>query len=179
MALFNSEPEKGFRPEHLQDLVQSPAGPTNQPGVEHGATPRQASHASRDTGAYLNQGTKVNGKLTFEAQARVDGQVEGEIVAKDGLMIGESAVITAQVRAASIIIAGTVKGEITAFQRIEIRPSAKVHGNVTTPRLVVHEGALLDGRCSMPSEVAREDHKVTVLTKDDRKPAPPVVQKQA
>jgi cytoskeletal protein CcmA (bactofilin family) len=165
MALLNSEPEKAFRPEHLQDMPQSPTGQTIQPLAEHGASPRQASLASRDTSAYLNQGTRVNGKITFEAQARIDGYVEGEILAKD-LLIGESAVVNAQVKTASIVVAGTVQGEITAVQRIEIRPSAKVLGNVTTPRLVVHEGAIFEGRCAMPSEVARDDHRVTVLPKD-------------
>ena len=71
-------------------------------------------------------------------------------------MIGESAVITAQIKAASIIVAGKVSGDITATQRIEIRPSAKVIGNLTAPVLVVHEGALFEGHCSMQPEACAE-----------------------
>ena len=87
----------------------------------------------------------MSGKLSFEGPARIDGQVDGEITAKDRLMIGESAVVTAQIKAASIIVAGKVSGDITASQRIEIRPSAKVVGNLTAPILVVHEGAVFRG----------------------------------
>jgi len=56
-------------------------------------------------------------------------------------LIGESAAVTAQIRAASIIVAGEVKDEITASQSIELRPSARVLGKLTAPKLVVHEGA--------------------------------------
>jgi len=180
MALFN-EPEKGIRSGHVQD----PSQPlTIQAQGDHAASPRQTPPASREAGTYLNPGTKVNGKVTFEAQARIDGHVEGEILAKDALEIGESAVIAAPIGAVSIIVAGTVKGELTAVHRIEIRPSARVQGNVTTPRLVVHEGAMFEGHCAMPSEVAREDRKVTVLPKEavlpkeERKMAQATGQKQ-
>ena len=180
MALFSNDPDRNIRPEHVQDPSQSPALQAIQSPTEHGAGPsHQPSFASRDAGAYLNQSSKVTGKLTFEAQARVDGQVEGEINAKDGLMIGESAVVTAQIKASSIIVAGTVKGEITAIQRVEIRPSAKVFGNVTTPKLIVHEGAMFEGHCAMPSEAVREDRKVTVFPKEERKMAQAAAQKQA
>jgi len=84
-------------------------------------------------------------------------------------MIGETAVITAQMRAGSIIVAGKVSGDITAAQRIEIRPTARVIGNLTSPVLVVHEGALFEGHCSMQTaETAREERKVTAFPKEER-----------
>jgi cytoskeletal protein CcmA (bactofilin family) len=60
----------------------------------------------------------------------------GEIVAKDSILIGESADVTAQIMATSIIVAGNVKGDIIGTQRIELRPSAKVLGKLTEPNLV-------------------------------------------
>ncbi len=117
--------------------------------------------------AYLDRGSKISGKISFEGAARIDGEVDGEINAKDSLTIGENAVVTAQIRAASVSIAGKVSGDITASNRIEIHPSAKVNGNVTAPVLVVHEGALFEGHCSMQPE-ARDDRKVTVFPKEER-----------
>ena len=64
-----------------------------------------------------------------------------------------------------------------ASQRIEIRPSAKVIGNLTAPVLVVHEGALFEGHCSMQPE-GSQGSKVTVFAKDERV-AVAGVQKQA
>ena len=68
---------------------------------------------------------------------------------------------------ASANYAGKVSGDIIGSQRIEIRPSAKVIGNLTAPILVVHEGALFEGHCSMQPE-GTQNAKVTVFAKDER-----------
>jgi cytoskeletal protein CcmA (bactofilin family) len=108
----------------------------------------------------------VSGKLNFEGPARIDGQVDGEITAMDSLMIGENAVLTAQIRAGSIIVAGKVSSDIVAGQRIEIRPSAKVLGNLNSPVLVVHEGVVFEGNCVMHPEGTREHRKVSVFRQE-------------
>jgi cytoskeletal protein CcmA (bactofilin family) len=76
--------------------------------------------------------------------------------------------VTAQIKAAAIIVAGKVSGDITATSRIEIRPSAKVVGNLTAPVLVVHEGATFEGHCSMSPEGSRDERKVTMFPKEER-----------
>jgi cytoskeletal protein CcmA (bactofilin family) len=182
MALFNKEPEKSFRPDpsvRPQPTQAVPVPPPTPMPEGRVAPPRQTAAAPVEARAYLDQGSKVSGKLSFEGPARIDGQVDGEITAKDGVMIGESAVVTAQIKAASIIVAGKVSGDITASQRIEIRPSAKVVGNLTAPVLVVHEGALFEGHCAMQPESAREERKVTVFPKEERMVAQAGGQKQA
>jgi cytoskeletal protein CcmA (bactofilin family) len=184
MALFNKEPEKNVRtdlsPSARPQMSQAVPVPQPAPAAESRVPPpRQTAGAPLEARAYLDQGSKVSGKLTFEGPARIDGHVDGEITAKDGVMIGESAVVTAQIKAASIIVAGKVSGDITATQRIEIRPSAKVVGNLTAPVLVVHEGALFEGHCAMQPEGAREERKLTVFPKDERMVAQAGGQKQA
>jgi cytoskeletal protein CcmA (bactofilin family) len=182
MALFNKESERNLRPEpqkpqlqpqaHPQPVPQQPSGPSvvavSNPPVEPMPAPPARALESRDQRAYLDSGSKISGKLLFDGPIRIDGQVDGEIIAKDTLTIGESAVVTAQIKAASVIVAGKVSGDIIAGQRIEIRPSAKVLGNLTSPVLVVHEGAMFEGHCSMQPETAREDRKVTVFPKEER-----------
>jgi len=192
MALFNKEPDRNVKadqPPKAQPQPQfQPATPTvvttGQGPHERMATPIRPNPApAGESRAYLDAGSKISGKLSFEGPTRIDGQVEGEINAKDSFTIGETAVVTAQIRAVSIIVAGKVSGDIVAAQRIEVRPSARVIGNLTAPVLVVHEGALFEGHCSMQPEAAREERKITVLPKEDRvaqaaAPAAPV-QKQA
>jgi cytoskeletal protein CcmA (bactofilin family) len=180
MALFNKEPEKNVRPDPSARPQPVQTVPLAAPPPEGRGAPRQPAAASTlEARAYLDQGSKVTGKLSFESPARIDGQVDGEIVAKDGLTIGETAVVTAQIKAASIIVAGKVSGDLTASQRIEIRPSAKVLGNLTAPVLIVHEGAVFEGHCAMQPEGAREDRKVTVFPKEERMVAQAGGQKQA
>jgi len=171
MALFNKEPDKNVRvPETPRPQPATFATAAAQTVPDRPAPPIQARPnpvTAEGPRAYLDAGSKISGKLSFDGPIRIDGQVDGEIVGKDSITIGESAVVTAQIKAASIVVAGKVSGDITAIQRIEIRPSAKVMGNLTSPVLVVHEGALFEGHCSMQPEAAR-DSKVTVFPKEER-----------
>ncbi len=167
MALFSKEPEKNPK---IQPTMSPHASPTPPAPASPASTmaPRANGPASSEGRAYLDRGSKITGKISFEGPARIDGEVDGEINAKDSLVIGESAVVTAQIRATSVSVAGKVSGDIVATQRIEIRPSAKVSGNITAPVLSVQEGAQFEGHCSMQPEGVREDRKVTVFPKEER-----------
>ncbi len=185
MALFTKEPEKNPK---IQPVTtpQASSTPTPTPPASTSPSTSSATPAARANGpapsdgrAYLDRGSKISGKISFEGPARIDGEVDGEIHAKDSLTIGESAVVTAQIRAASVSVAGKVSGDIVATQRIEIRPSAKVSGNVTAPVLSIQEGALFEGHCSMQPEGIREDRKITVFPKEERVAQAAGGQKQA
>ncbi len=121
--------------------------------------PLPAAHAG-DVCAYLDKTSKISGNLLFEGSVRIDGQVEGEIGANNTVVIGETAVVTAQLNAPSVLITGKFSGEVRASKRLEIRPTAKVSANLTAPVLVVHDGALFEGHCAMNPE-ANEDRKAT------------------
>ena len=171
MALFNKEPEKNpkIQPTTTPLASSTSAAPSaSTPPSTSASAPRANGPAPAEGRAYLDRGSKISGKISFEGPARIDGEVDGEISAKDSLTIGESAVITAHIRAASVSVAGKVSGDIVATQRIEIRPSAKVSGNITAPILSILEGALFEGHCSMQPEGIREDRKITVFPKEER-----------
>ena len=165
MALFNKEPEKKG-PAATTPGPSAPLNPASSPASPTGAS--AATKPQVSSGSAFDRGTKVTGKVSFDGPARIDGEIEGEVNAKDSLTIGESGVITAQIRAASVTVAGKVSGDINASHRIEIRSSAKVIGNLAAPVLVVHEGASFEGHCTMQPEGAREDRKVTVFPKEER-----------
>lgn len=101
------------------------------------------------TSAFLGKGTRVTGKLVFEGPVRIEGQVEGEIAAQDTLTIGESAIVNAQITGNSIVVHGRVTGDVTARHRLEIRAPGKLFGNISTPSLVIHEGVVFEGQCTM------------------------------
>lgn len=174
MALFSKEPEKNPK---IQSTTTGPtpaastaslASPTSSSSSAPSSAPRANAPVGPEGRACLDRGSKITGKVSFEGPARIDGEVDGEISAKDSLMISESAVVTAQIRAASVSVAGKVSGDIIATQRIEIRANAKMSGNLTAPILVVQEGALFEGHCSMQPEGVREDRKITVFPKEER-----------
>ncbi|MEW6269052.1 MAG: polymer-forming cytoskeletal protein [Thermodesulfobacteriota bacterium] len=137
-----------------------------------------AGDTSRET-AFLGKGTRISGKIAFEGTARIEGQVEGEIIANDTLLIGESALLNAQINGGTVIIHGKVTGDINATKKLEIRAPGRLYGNVTTPSLVIEEGVVFEGHCSMGAAESRAERKVTLLAKEERaaEPAQPAVLK--
>ncbi|MBI4515154.1 MAG: polymer-forming cytoskeletal protein [Deltaproteobacteria bacterium] len=130
----------------------SPTPPLRQ---DERPLPVESSDGQAQT--HLGKGSRVEGKLTFEGSVRIDGQVEGEVQAQDTVIVGESAVVSAQLIANTLIIKGKVSGDITARKRVELRAPAKLVGNITTPSLVIQEGVVFEGHCSMGSAEAKSD----------------------
>jgi cytoskeletal protein CcmA (bactofilin family) len=103
----------------------------------------------------IGAGTKVSGKLSFRGTTRVEGEAEGEIRG-DEIIITNTATVSAKITAARLSIAGKVSGELVASERVELLASARAKCSITTPRLVLNEGAQFDGDCHMPHEAERE-----------------------
>jgi cytoskeletal protein CcmA (bactofilin family) len=128
------------------------------------------------TSAFLGKGSRISGKVVFEGTGRIEGHVEGEIVAQDTLIIGEGAVVKAKVSGSTIIVHGQVIGDLTARQRLELRTPCKVTGNLVAPSLIVHDGATFEGQCSMNAAGATKER---AAGSERRDPPPPAVAKTA
>ena len=102
-----------------------------------------------EVNAFLGKDTEFEGKLTFTGAVRIDGKLSGEIISSGTLIVGESAVIKSQVHAADMIISGEVHGDIFAENKIEISVPGKLFGNIQTPKLVIEEGVIFEGKCKM------------------------------
>jgi cytoskeletal protein CcmA (bactofilin family) len=108
-----------------------------------------------DVGAYLGPGTKINGKLHFDGQATIDGEVEGEIIAQAHVTVGAQAVVKGKMTAASILVQGKVMADVVAEKKLEVQPPGSVVGDVTTQSLVIGDGAVLEGHVSMKKNEGR------------------------
>lgn len=175
MNSFNDESEPKAEPDPLKVVPQSlsaKAGARSQPTKPDAGRPGAPHHRAyaqmSGARAYLDPGSKISGELKFEGPVQIEGRIDGEINAKADLLIGESAVVTAQIKAPSIVVSGKLNGSIIASERIEIRPSARVSGDITTPNLVVHEDATFEGHCAMQSGKVRDERTLGELRKDDR-----------
>lgn len=99
--------------------------------------------------AFLGKGTEFKGVITYEGTIRIDGKVDGEIITKGTLIVGESAVISAEVTAGTVISGGKITGNIRAQERVQLLSTAVQTGTVNTPILSVEEGVLFNGKCEM------------------------------
>ena len=98
--------------------------------------------------SFLDNGTSFEGKITLVGLVRLDGHFKGEVDA-DGLVIGESGRVEATLSVRSLIVHGSVTGEITAKERVEVGPTGSIDGSVRTPKLKVVEGARISGKLAM------------------------------
>ena len=114
---------------------------------------------------FMGEGTNFKGILGFNGTFRIDSEFEGEIVTSDTLIIGESAVISAEITVGTIYISGKVIGNITAKERVEINSSGEVYGNIKTPILVIDEGVIFEGNCSMKKGEDKEREKEKIKEK--------------
>ncbi len=96
----------------------------------------------------------MQGTLSFKdpVNLRINGKFEGTLEVKGTLTIGETANINAHINGENIIVAGKVKGDVIAKKMLVLMPSAVVHGNISTPKLNIVEGAIFQGRCQMLDE---------------------------
>lgn len=93
--------------------------------------------------------TAWRGTLRSSGPIRIEGAFEGEIITEGELQIAPEAKVEATVRAASIIVAGQLNGQINCRERLEILPSGRVSGQIDAGRFIVHEGAFLGGQVRM------------------------------
>ena len=99
---------------------------------------------------FVGHGTVLTGETSFQAMLRVDGHLTGRVTSENGtLIVGSSGRVDANILVASAAINGMVNGDIIALEKIELGRTAKVVGNIQTPRLVIEDGAIFEGSCSM------------------------------
>lgn len=105
--------------------------------------------ASGPISGLLEKGCEFEGKLTFEGTVRINGKFTGEIFSDGTLIIGEGALVDGKVDVGNVIIHGEVAGTIKAHERIEMHTPAVVDGDITAQTLVIDEGVVFEGSCSM------------------------------
>ncbi|KAA0215219.1 MAG: polymer-forming cytoskeletal family protein [Lautropia sp.] len=97
----------------------------------------------------IGAGTAIRGDVRFKGGLRIDGEVCGNVIAEEGepsmLVLSEHARIEGQVRAAHLVVNGTIVGPVQADELLELQPKAQVSGEIRYRALEMHHGAILDG----------------------------------
>jgi cytoskeletal protein CcmA (bactofilin family) len=106
--------------------------------------------------AFLGKGTRFKGVVTYEGTVRVDGHIEGEIVSTGTLVVGETAVIDAEVSVGTLVCGGKITGNVTATERVQLLNPAVVTGSIKTPALMIEAGVRFNGQCEMKGEARTE-----------------------
>ena len=100
--------------------------------------------------ANIGKSISIKGDLTGNEDMVIEGQVEGKVdLPNNQLTVGADGKVKAEIHAKSVVVVGHVDGNVFGLERIEIQATGRVEGDVTAPKLVVAEGAQLNGAIQM------------------------------
>ncbi len=122
---------------------------------------------------FLDEGASIEGKFSFTGAVLLNGRLHGEIVSNDTLVVGEKGVVNANIHAGTVQIAGEVVGNVYATERVELGGRSRVFGNVAAPVVIIEDGAVFEGHCTMakapPGEAnaSSRDASVVPLRRSD------------
>jgi len=102
-------------------------------------------------GTTVGVNVALSGTLKDQNDIAVYGMVEGEVISDKAVVIGQSAQVKGPIRGQVVTVSGVVRGSIDAGEKLEILETGKVFGSIDAKDLVVHSGATLVGKCSMPT----------------------------
>ncbi|WP_425800505.1 polymer-forming cytoskeletal protein [Desulfitobacterium sp. Sab5] len=101
---------------------------------------------------YIAAECDFSGKIMIKGNARIDGQFDGTVEVTGDLVVGPSAVVKANILAATVNIAGEVRGDITAKEKLELSSSARLYGDICTHQLKIDQGAKFVGTSRLMEE---------------------------
>ena len=109
----------------------------------------------------IGENSAFEGRFVVQGNLRIDGTFEGQSLVVDQLQIGEKAKLKTNIIATSVVVEGLVIGNITANRRILLLSTARVLGELKTPELIIQDGVVLEGRCTI-SHVRIEDTRAYI-----------------
>ena len=115
---------------------------------------------SRSRGiSMLADGCSFQGKMFLQGESRVGGHVEGSVICDGILTVEESAVITGDLNGVVVLFNGRIDGNLRASDLLRLSPTARVYGDLAAKRLVVEDGARIEGRVSyLTSTESNSEH---------------------
>jgi cytoskeletal protein CcmA (bactofilin family) len=106
--------------------------------------------------AHIGKSVVIKGELSGSEDLYVDGNVEGSIELRNhSLTVGPNGTVKANVSAKAVVVQGKLDGTVSASDRVELRKSAVVNGDVTTQRIAIEEGAFLKGKVDIQKEAGK------------------------
>lgn len=118
---------------------------------------KQSTSSSSSQATIIARGVTLEGNFQGQGDVVVEGHVKGSIITSGSLTVGSEALIEAEVKAGEASVAGTIQGNVTVANRLELRATAKLVGDVTAQVIAMEAGASLQGRMTVGGKPA--DHK--------------------
>jgi cytoskeletal protein CcmA (bactofilin family) len=103
--------------------------------------------------------TVIEGELVTESDIKFDGKLTGKLVTKNKLVLGESGQIKGEIYCKSAIISGKIEGKIFVEEIITLQATAYIEGELSTDKLAIEPGAVLNGTCIMKNKITNNQKR--------------------
>jgi len=94
-------------------------------------------------------GTLIKGEIITDGDFRIDGRVEGNIVSKGRIIIGDHGTLSGNIQAKNVDIMGLVEGKIQVSDTLSLKSTGKIQGDIITKTLIIEQNATFNGTCQM------------------------------
>jgi cytoskeletal protein CcmA (bactofilin family) len=114
----------------------------------------------------LGKSSVFEGSITVEHSLRIDGTIKGDIKTPDTLVVGKDGEVVGNVTVKNLILGGKIKGTVVSNGKVVLESKAEFRGEIKTVRLVIDEGAIFEGKCSMSggqNEIAEASEESDVI----------------
>jgi len=121
----------------------------SKPAPAESHTRQRHTSASSSTVTLIARTSQVEGEIKGAGEVHIEGTLKGKLDCSSGVLVAEGGKVEAELKAETITIAGRLKGDAIASQKIELTPTAEVEGDITAPRILIREGATFEGQVFM------------------------------
>ena len=106
-------------------------------------------------GVFINsivgEGAFFSGNISLGGLLRIDGDFTGNIDKADKVLVGKNGRAKCSINAGTVVVGGVVKGDIVAREKVVVLSTGMVLGNIRTARILVEEGVIINGKCTVPT----------------------------
>ena len=163
-ASDSSQPSQSTPDHRSSSPAAASSASSSSAASESRPSPTPSSQVASSTGGtrnVLSSDVEIKGVVKFQHDLIVDGKIEGEIHSTGNLTVGENARLKAEIKTGTIVVYGKVHGNMTASDRVELKASAEVIGDIKAKFLTIEAGAIFVGKSTVgtPSQGASADSK--------------------
>ena len=148
MGLFNSKDREESPSSEVRETTGNAVTP--ETGAQSVRKNQRPPTQGENDVANIGKSIAIKGDLTGNEDMVIEGKVEGKVeLPNNQLTIGENGTVRAEISAKAVVVVGRVSGNVHGIERVEVQGTGIVEGDVSAPRLIVAEGAVLNGSIKM------------------------------
>lgn len=108
-----------------------------------------------ESASVIDRHSEFDGTYSTDRDLRIEGRARGKLSCQGTLHVAQGATVNAEIEAEQVVVAGVLDGTVNCRSRLQIMPSGELRGRISTPSLIINEGARYEGQMEMPSQKPR------------------------